>query len=119
MVGLTILLFAVGIPFFFFPEFIVQLVLGEKWLAVVPAIPWLVAAGILHGLSNQSYTVLIAKQQYFAMNVHRTLVVVAFVPLLYYFGQQYGLSGAAACVFFARLLSLPFIAGSVWRSLKS
>ena len=117
--GLSLLLLVVGIPFFFFPEFIVQLVLGEKWLAVVPAVPWLVAAGILHGLTNQSYTVLIAKQEYFAMNLHRALVVALFVPLLFYVGQTYGLAGAAAAVFFARLLCMPIIATSIWRSLKS
>lgn len=119
MFGLLLLLVIVSLPFFFAGRMIVEVLLGENWLPIVGAIPWLAAAGILHGLANQSYTVLIAKQQYVAMNFHRAIVVVSFICILFLAGKNYGLEGAAAAVFFARLLSLPFIAHSMWRILKS
>lgn len=117
--ALCVLIFLIGLPFFLFPKLIVEIILGEQWLHVVPAIPWLVAAGILHGIVNQFYTLFIAKQQYTAMNFHRLVVILLFVPLLVLVGQQYGLAGAAASVFFARLLSIPLILRNVWRTLHS
>lgn len=117
--GLTGLLVTIAIPLMLFPEFIITIVLGEAWLSLVPAIPWLVAGAVLHGIANQGYTVLVATQQYFKMNVHRSLVIGLFVVLLFMDGAEAGLVGAAMAVFFARLICLPLLGISVWRNLKS
>jgi O-antigen/teichoic acid export membrane protein len=115
--GLTGILLLIGTPIILFPEFIIRVVLGEDWLSLTPAVPWLVGAAILHGVANQGYTLLTATQQYFPMNLHRALVIVVFVILLLYQGAEGGLTGAAQSVFYARLLCLPLLGMYVWKKL--
>ncbi len=116
LLGITV---AIGIPFFFFPEFLIRVLLGDSWLSLTTAIPWLVAGAILHGLANQAYTLLIATQQYVSLNLHRALVIIVFVVLLFWQGVAGGLAGAAAAVFFARLICLPFLSIYIWKTLRS
>jgi PST family polysaccharide transporter len=116
--GLTALLFCIALPTLFFPEFIIKLLLGENWLGLVPAVPWLVAGAVLAGVANQGYTLLVSLKEYFTMNLHRALVISVFIILLFAQGAAAGLVGAAMAVFFARLLCLPFLGWYVIKKLR-
>ncbi len=116
--GLTVLLVAVAVPIIIFPELIIRVVLGDTWLSLVPAVPWLVAGAVLYGIANQGYTLLVSLQEYFTMNLHRALVIILFVGILFAQGSSAGLVGAAMAVFFARLICLPILGWLVVRKLK-
>lgn len=118
LLGLSALLVVVGVPLMLYPEYLINLVLGEQWVSLATAVPWLVGAAVLHGVANQGYTLLIATQQYFRMNLHRALVIVIFILLLFYQGADGGLLGAATSVFYARLVCLPLLGYYVWQKLK-
>lgn len=117
--ALTGLLVLVAIPIIAVPELIIRIVLGEAWLSLAPAIPWLVAGAVLYGISNQVYTLLVSTQEYFKMNLHRALVIGFFVILLLMQGSQANLMGAAMAVFMARLFCLPLLGFFVFRKLHS
>ncbi len=115
--ALIVLMGITSIPFFFFPRLVVLYALGDQWLPIVPAIPWLVGAALLYGLFNLSYTLFTAKQHYSTMNIHRFFVVAVFVILLMTIGRKYGIVGAAMCVFCARLSSIPLLLYSIKKTL--
>lgn len=43
-----------------FPQLVVNIILGPKWLAVIPLLPWLTLAGLLHALSYLAYSLFLA-----------------------------------------------------------
>lgn len=111
------LMIVISSPLFIAPTYLVNLLLGEKWLQVIPCLRWLIGAGILHGLADTTYALFIATHNYFAMNTHRVMVVILFLPLLFWLGGTHGLVGAAQAVFIARLLSLPLLLWYSWRTI--
>lgn len=118
MTGLVLLLGIVLIPMIFLPELVVQVILGEKWLAVVPILPWLGIAGAMQALTTICYNVLITQQRYKIMNFHRSLGIILFVPLFIWATSQYGLLGAAMAWAATRLITFPVILIGVMRRLR-
>lgn len=106
----------VSLPLFFWPEYAVQIVLGEQWLGAVPLVPWLVAAGWLQGVMMLCYTVLIARRALPVMNLHTALVVGTMVVGILILGAQGNVVGAAQAVFLSRLVTLPVLA---WVTVRS
>jgi O-antigen/teichoic acid export membrane protein len=113
----TLLVTAFSLPLLVFPKLMVQLVLGNQWLEIIPLIPWLVAAGILHSIALVCYTVLLAKATYKSMNIHQFASLVLMIMLMYVFAQQYGLFGAVVGLTISRLLTIPLIAYGTYKAL--
>jgi O-antigen/teichoic acid export membrane protein len=118
MTGLSVLLVAALIPLVFFPSLVVHILLGEKWLSVIPILPWLSIAGALQALTTICYTGLISTQSYNTMNFHRLLSILVFLPLFIWGSVTYGLVGAAVTWAVARLLTFPLALFGVMRSLR-
>ncbi|PIY78983.1 MAG: hypothetical protein COY81_05105 [Candidatus Pacebacteria bacterium CG_4_10_14_0_8_um_filter_43_12] len=116
--GLSLLLVAVLIPLIGFPKLIIEIILGQKWLAVVPALPWLAAAGALQALTSLCYTVMTSTESYKQMNAHRIFGLIVFVPLFLWLSLQFGLLGAAMGWAIARAISFPVVFWLVLRRLK-
>ena len=117
--GVLILLLCIpAVPFIFFPDLLVSIVFGPQWMEVAPLLPWLVGAGIVHAVFTVSYTVLITLEKYRLLNWHRASILLIFVPLVLFLAQQYGLVGAAAAVFLARVCTLPILAVGLWKVLR-
>lgn len=93
----------------FLAEPLVRLVLGEQWLAIVPIVPILAAAGLLQAFSSLSYNLLNANKQYALINVNLLVQVVLLVTLLVWLGSTYGLVGAAWAILLTRLLTAPVV----------
>lgn len=116
LIGLLVVL---SIPAIVAPEQLVRIIFGEKWIEVAPLLPWLIGAGGVHAVFTVSYTVLIALKKYRLLNLHRITVLVVFIPLVLFLTAEYGLVGAAAAVFLARLSTVPFLAVGLWKVFRS
>lgn len=108
-----------SLPLLLVPELMVQLVLGSQWLDVVPAVPWLTAAGILQACHILGYSGLITKKWYRLLNVHQFGTVVLTVIALLLLCPLYGVLGAGIAVFAGRAAMLPVLAYGIKKSLYS
>jgi lipopolysaccharide exporter len=118
MTGLSALLLIALIPLVFLPQLVVDILLGEKWAAVAPVLPWLSIAGALQALTTICYTTLMSTKSYQTMNVHRVLSIIVFVPLFIWGSTTFGLVGAAIAWAAARLISFPVVLIGVIRRLQ-
>jgi len=98
-----------SLPVLVKPEFFVKIILGEKWLAVAAFLPWLILAGLVQSLSSLFYSLLLAQKKFTETNLHLFVSIALMVILIIFLGQQYGIVGAAAAVFLARLLATPIL----------
>lgn len=117
--GSLILLTLIAVtPLIFFPELVVRVILGEKWLNIVPLLPWLAMAGLLQAVIKLGYNVLISQKKYQVMNWHRAITLLMLVPLLVVLSQQYGLTGAGIAWVITRTVPLPLLLLGIIRLLK-
>jgi O-antigen/teichoic acid export membrane protein len=107
-----------SLPFVLFPGLVVQIIFDEKWVAATPLIPWLTAAGVLHGIGLIGYSLLLAEQRVAAMNKHLILSFIAMLTLMYFLGSTSGVIGAVIGLAIARLITLPYLILQVWKALR-
>ncbi len=107
-----------ALPLIFFPEQIILLILGSKWLDLTPLLPWLAFAGMTQAIIKLAYNLLISQKSYQLMNWHRVITLVILVPLLVLLSQIYGLTGAGMAWVIARLLPLPILLFAIMKTLK-
>lgn len=93
-----------SLPLFLMPELLVRILLGEQWLQIVPALPFLGVAGILHTIAHMTHPFLIAAKKYEGVLVQQTttvlIMVLGFIALV----TPYGLIGAGSSLVAARLV---------------
>ncbi len=117
-VGALFYVLVASVPLLLFPEEIVDIILGDQWMAVVPMLPWLVGAGLIHSFNNTAYNLFYAKERFVIINMHLFLTIALLVLLLLYLTTTAGIYGAAMAIFYSRLLTLPFILVAIVKSLK-
>lgn len=92
-----------------FAEPIVRLVLGAKWLPVLPVLPWMLASGWLQSLNNLIYPIYLVKgepKQQLAIHFWYWLIlIVLMVPM----SAWKGLTGAGMTLLIARLAVQPLM----------
>lgn len=115
VIGITLL---TTIPLILFPDWIVQVVLGEGWLEVIPALPILALAGLLHAVTLVGYTLFFSIKKYRLMNAHLLLTIVLLIPLLIILSTTYGIVGGSWAVVLSRALPLPLLGYGVWNELR-
>ena len=104
---LVLLVFAASFPLLAFPNFIVNFVLGDQWLAAIPLLRILTLAGIVHAISNFCYALMISRKEYRFLNSHMLLLFFLTAGGILWLGADQGLQGAVLAIFLARLFSLP------------
>ncbi len=109
-----VIISAFSFPFLLFPDWIISFFLGEKWLAAIPLVPWLTAAGLIQSLSMITYTLLLASKSYKLMNLHLLLTLTMMVILMLSLGNELGLVGAVKGLAYARLSTTPILAYGVY-----
>lgn len=105
--------FTITLPFglilLFFPKLIVEIILGDQWMAVVPVVQVLALFGVIRAVSSVSFALFLAldKQEYVSLVTLVGIIslFIAIVPLV----LQYGIVGAAIAAFIASLVPLPVI----------
>lgn len=107
-----------SLPLLLFPSFFVSLVLGSQWLAIVPALPWLTAAGLVQAVHVLGYSVLITKRAYRVLNIHQLGTVLVTSLALVLLAPSYGVLGAGIAVFLGRAVLLPLLLLGVKQRLR-
>lgn len=100
---------ALTLPLFVVPEMVVQVILGDQWLAIVPLVGWLAIAGLLQSLTLTTYTTLVATNNLKVMNVHQGLTVVVLIFLIMYLGAARGLEGVVLGIALSRIVTYPVL----------
>ncbi len=109
---------AISLPLIFFPQFFVELLLGKEWLAATNILRVLTFAGLIHTVANLIYALIIAKKQYFYLNLHMTISLFFMVSGIIYFGNTFGLIGAVYGILLARIIALPIALVGAKKSLE-
>lgn len=113
-------LFAIlfGVTLFLFTQQLVLLLLGEKWLEVVPALKVLAIFGVVRAISASAFPLFLSvkKQNYvtFITLVSFTGLMISIIPLVSYFG----IVGAALGAFVGTMMALPFTVYYCWRIIR-
>lgn len=98
----------IGLVLFVFPREVVMLILGEQWLAAVPALRVLSILGIIRAILTVPNAVFLAfkKQEYVTTTTFVSLLILAItvVPLV----SKYGIWGAAVSATIGAAVSIPF-----------
>jgi lipopolysaccharide exporter len=113
----VVIMCAVSAPLILAPDLIMKLVFSSKWAEAYALAPWLTLAGILQGISMLGYTLLLSRKKMGFMNLHLSLVCVAMIGLVWWWGSAYGLLGAVIAVVISRLIGLPLLGVGVAFSL--
>lgn len=99
-----------GVALLIFPTFIVQLLLGPQWLAIVSILPILAITGVIRGISISAFSLFLAqkKQDYVLYTTIASVAVLAvlIIPLT----TLYGLEGAAYSALIGSIAALPLTA---------
>jgi lipopolysaccharide exporter len=106
-----------SLPLILAPDFFVLLVLGQQWISVAPAIPWLTAAGIVQAVHVVAYSALITKKWYSLLNVHQLATVLITSTALLVLSVPYGIAGAGIAIFLGRITILPVLLFGVHKSI--
>ncbi|MBI5151114.1 MAG: lipopolysaccharide biosynthesis protein [Candidatus Pacebacteria bacterium] len=116
---LAVLLLAPLAALFFYAEPLVRFVLGEKWLPIVPILPFLLGAAYMQAINNICSPLFIVKQKTYYNALMTFLYLIAMVPLLFYFIPRGGFVGAGWALLLARLIVQPAFFLSSWHTLRS
>ena len=108
----------IALPFFFFPELTVLILLGEKWLEAVPLIRPLLAAGIIQSVASVSSALLVVRRAYFWLNANLIVTTVMMVILVVMLGSRFGLIGVVYGVLVARLIAMPVSLYGAYQTLR-
>jgi len=109
VLGIAAIVIPFGIVLFIFTKEIVLIVLGSKWLEVVPVLKILIVYGVVKAIIHPAYAFFLAfkKQQY--------VTFVTFAGIVGLFGSifplvaKYGINGAGMAALVGTLVSIPVI----------
>ncbi|HKY74201.1 MAG TPA: oligosaccharide flippase family protein, partial [Patescibacteria group bacterium] len=91
------------------PETLVRILLGERWLAIVPLFPFLLSALYIKSLNAVVYPLFLALERVY-LNVGVLFVqIIALVALIIPLSLRYGLLGASSAVLFSYIIIQPLL----------
>lgn len=109
LIAIAFLSVPFGLLLFFFPKMIVKLILGDKWMLIIPILPILAIFGVIRGISGFTATLFLAvkKQLYVSIITLVSLIglLLPIVPLV----LGFGIVGAALAALIGTVIALPFI----------
>lgn len=108
----------ISLPLIFFPQLLIDLLLGEEWLEASKILPILTLAGLIHTVANMTYSLIIARKKYLYMNLHLAVSLSLMVIGIIYFGKISGLVGIVSGILLARVIALPIALYGVKKSLQ-
>ncbi len=110
MLFITILSVPLGLILFLFPETIVRIILGEKWLPMVPVLKILAVFGVLRAISGSSSALFLAvgKQKFVSVVTLISLLglMIPIIPLTI----KFGIIGAGISALIGTLIAVPVFA---------
>lgn len=118
-VGIAFSLFLI-IPtliFIFFPQFIVKIQFGDKWIELASILPILALAGYIQGILNMGSTLFTARRKYHFLSIVLATSLITMVTGLFILTPKYGLIGGATSILISRLVALPVFLVLMFRTL--
>lgn len=112
------IILAGSLPLLIAPALVVNILLGPKWLEVIPLVRILTVAGIIQSFSSLAYTLFLAKKDFFILNTHLIVTCILTVGLIVWLGGQYGVIGGVSAVLLARVLTIPILGWGVNKNLR-
>lgn len=106
-----------SLPLLLFPNLVVQVVLGQKWLEVVPLLRVLTLAGLVQAATTVGTTYLRALGKFGAINYHLTASAIALIGCVTWLGNLYGLRGAVWGILLSRVLAAPVMVRPILKKL--
>jgi O-antigen/teichoic acid export membrane protein len=111
--------FVLSVPFLFFPQLTVSILLGPKWQSAVPLLPLLVLAGLIQSFVLLVYNLFLSEKQYQWLNLSLFINSISLIIGLLFLGSKYGLMGGVTAVLVSRLLTLPVVGVGLWMTLRT
>lgn len=115
----TLMVLPFGIIFFFFPREIVLIVLGEKWIEVVPILQILAILGVIKAVANALMSIQLALKLQKYITLTTFIGFSGLLVTIFPFIANFGLIGAAYAATFGYILATPFIVFFSWKALQS
>ncbi len=107
ILSVIMIVFPIGAVFYFFPEFTIKIILGDKWLGAVDVLKVLAIFGVLRAISLSSIAPFYALKR---QDLVTRITFVAFLGLavtIIPFVQKWGILGAGYSALVGVLLSIP------------
>ncbi len=109
IISVFVLSFLVGSIIFLFPEKIVDILLGSKWISIIPVLKVLLIYGVLRTIAGPASALFLSlgKQKYVSamIFVRFIVLVIAIYPLV----KMFGLIGAGYAQVIAVTIEAPFL----------
>jgi O-antigen/teichoic acid export membrane protein len=117
--GITTLVIPAGFLFYFFPELIINLVLGNNWLEAAPTLKALALYGVVRAISGSASSLFLSLklQKYLTLTTFTrfTILAIFIFPLTI----KFGIVGSAYACLLSALLTFPLVFYLVNRVFKS
>ncbi|HZZ98440.1 MAG TPA: oligosaccharide flippase family protein [Candidatus Saccharimonadia bacterium] len=117
LLGLAVVLSIPLILIILYSHALVLIVLGQKWLPIVPVLPWLTAAAYLQALNSHMFPINLIRSRTYYSAFSYLAYLILMVWLLLSFSAKTGLEGAGQALFWARALVQPLVLFGLFRSL--
>lgn len=109
LVSMSFIVVPIGMVFFFFPEQIITLILGPRWLSASQALQVLAIFGAVRAIASSIIAPIYALQKQEMVTVITFVSLVGMALTIIPFVQNWGIVGAGYSALFGTLLSLPVI----------
>ncbi len=109
VLAISLIVIPIGLILLCFPQVVVRIILGEKWLAVVPVLRVMSFFGVIRAIIASSYPVFLSlkKQEYITYSMLAGILGLALtiVP----FVQRFGITGAGLSALTGTLFEIPVV----------
>jgi len=110
----------ISLPLIFFPNFIVEVILGGgKWLGVQTVLPWLAVAGLIQSFVLLSQNIFTSLKRYFWLNLSSFVNLTTLILFIWIWTPQAGLSGAVNGVIVSRMITLGVTSLGLWKTFSA
>lgn len=115
---ISVLVIPAGLIFYFFPEEIIKLLLGDKWINAAAVLQVLALFGVLKALANATSSFFYSIQRQDIVTKISFLNLIGLLITIVPFIQQWGIIGAAYSALFGTIITMPVILYFLYKTLK-
>lgn len=119
MLAISLLVIPLGLIIFLFPEVIIKVILGNKWLDAAPVLRILAIFGMIRAITLSGYTLFLAakKQEYVTASTFAGILGlgVTVIPMV----RKYGILGAGFSALIGTLVSIPIFIFFLFRTFRA
>ncbi|MBP7768304.1 oligosaccharide flippase family protein [Candidatus Woesebacteria bacterium] len=103
---------------YFFTQQLVELILGEKWLQIIPLIQVLIVFGSLRAITGFNTTVLYVRSKQHQVGIITTVSMLGLIASIWPLTQHFGVMGAAYASIVGSIVATPLLYYYLYQALK-